>query len=164
MFKRMKGCLGLICFFCASTAFATFQTGANALIKKLDPKAYIGIEVIDLTTGATLYTRNAQNPFIPASNMKLFSDAAALMVLGPDYRFTNRLSTHASQIQNGVLTGSLYLYLSGDPSFDAERLQRLLSTLQNWKIQRIQGNLVVDSTHAGISSAAPGWVKKDLAY
>ena len=37
--------------------------------------------VIDLTSGDTLYRRNAEHLFIPASNMKLFSEAATLMDL-----------------------------------------------------------------------------------
>ena len=49
--------------------------------------------------------------------MKLFSDAAVLMVLGSDYRFRNQLSVGIAQLQNGELNGNLYLKLPGDPSF-----------------------------------------------
>lgn len=160
MMHRMFG-IGLCLF--SSISLASFQSGADAIIQKLDPKAYLGAQVVDLTTGAALYQRNATAAFMPASNMKLFSDAAALMVLGPDYRFINQLST-TGKLRNGVLEGSLYLSLSGDPSFDHERLAHLLHELKKWHVTRIHGNVVIDSTHASIPPTAPGGVAKDLAY
>ncbi|MCX7114597.1 MAG: D-alanyl-D-alanine carboxypeptidase/D-alanyl-D-alanine-endopeptidase [Gammaproteobacteria bacterium] len=162
MIKKRMLLIGLS--LCSSIACANFQKGADALLNKLDPNAYVGVSVVDLTTGAALYQRHDADRFIPASNMKLFSDAAALMALGPDYHFTNRLSTNAKRLQQGVLDGSLYLYLSGDPSFSHQRLQHLLHSLSYWQIRHIQGNIVIDSTHAVVTPAAPGWVHKDLAY
>lgn len=49
--------------------------------------ARIGVRVLDLDSGRTLYTRDADTPYIPASNMKLLTSGAALAVLGPDYVF-----------------------------------------------------------------------------
>ncbi|WP_426760066.1 D-alanyl-D-alanine carboxypeptidase, partial [Pseudomonas aeruginosa] len=97
-------------------------------------------------SGETLYKRNANRLYIPASNMKLFSEAAALMALGPDYQFKNQLSTSANQLQQGVLHGNLYLHLSGDPSFSREDLKTLLSSLKDWNITTIQGNVIIDSS------------------
>ena len=68
----------------------------------------IGIHVVDLNTGKTLYARNEDRFFLPASNMKLFTTALALLKLGPDYRFETRL------IEEPV--GDLALVGSGDPS------------------------------------------------
>jgi len=150
--------------FTAAIAHATIKGGADKLINQVAPTTNIGIQVIDLSTGATLYQRNEARSFIPASNMKLFSDAAALMVLGPDYRFKNSLSTNASQLQQGILKGNLYLYLSGDPSFSRDRLEILLASLKNWHISRIQGNVIIDSSHATVNPYAPGWMNEDLAY
>jgi len=145
-------------------AQATIQSGADKLINQVDPVINIGIDVVDLTTGTTLFHRNQSRLFIPASNMKLFSDAAAIMVLGPDYRFNNQLSISSAQLKDGVLNGSLYLHLPGDPSFSRERLADLLSTLKSWNIQRIQGNVIIVSSHANINPYAPGWMTEDLAF
>ncbi|STX29980.1 D-alanyl-D-alanine carboxypeptidase [Legionella beliardensis] len=144
--------------------YASIQGGADKLINQVDPKINMGIEVVDLTTGVTLYERNKSQLFIPASNMKLFSDAAALMVLGPDYRFKNKLSINSSQIQQGILKGNLYLHLSGDPSFSRNRLGELIGELKAWHISRIQGNVIIDSSHAAVDPYAPGWLNEDLAY
>ncbi|KTD33209.1 D-alanyl-D-alanine carboxypeptidase [Legionella nautarum] len=160
--KRMLS--GLACAFLSVSANASIQSGADRLIDAIDPTMNIGIEVVDVTTGATLFSRNRSRTFIPASNMKLFSDAAALMVLGPDYRFRNQLSTNATQLQQGALKGSLYLHLSGDPSFSHERLATLIAGLKAWHINHIQGNVYIDSSHAVANPYPPGWMATDLVY
>ncbi|WP_028388160.1 D-alanyl-D-alanine carboxypeptidase/D-alanyl-D-alanine endopeptidase [Legionella fairfieldensis] len=154
----------LLCALLSLSSYATLQGGVDRLINQIDPAMNIGIEVIDLTTGATIYRRNQTRTFIPASNMKLFSDAAALMVLGPDYRFKNQLSTNATQLQQGILKGSLYLHLSGDPSFSHERLAALLAGLKSWHINHIKGNVYIDSSHAIVDPYPPGWMVSDLVY
>lgn len=164
--KSMKRTfLGLLLGMLFSTSSnASFQSNADRLINQVDPAINIGVEVVDLTTGTMMYRRNQSRSFVPASNMKLFSDAAALMVLGPDYRFKNNLSVGISQLQNGVLSGTLYLHLPGDPSFSHERLASLLSSLKAWHINCIRGNIVIDSSHAHINPYAPGWMIEDLVY
>lgn len=147
-----------------NASWATIKSGADKLIDQVSPQTNIGIEVVDLMTGSTLYSRNAGRYFIPASNMKLFSDAAALMVLGPDYRFKNQLSTNAPQLQQGVLKGSLYLHLPGDPSFGHKELNALLTQLKKWGVTRIEGNIVISSGHAEVNPYAPGWMTTDLVY
>lgn len=161
--KRILLC-GLIWSSGLSLTHATIAGGADKLINQVDPGINIGIEVVDLATGTVLFQRNQQKTFTPASNMKLFSDAAALMVLGPDYRFKNQLSISSAQLKDGVLQGALYLQLPGDPSFSRERLAELFSSLKNWHISRIKGNVIIDSSHASVSPYAPGWMVNDLAY
>ncbi len=134
------------------------------LLKRIDPSSHVGALVVDLNTGETLYSRNASEKFIPASNMKLFSDAAALLALGPNYRFQTELSTDAHHLEKGVLNGSIYLYLPGDPSFTSNDLNQLLSTLKSWGIQRIKGNVVLISSRHNINPYAPGWTQEDLIY
>src|SRR5215467_7726544 len=74
------------------------------------PRSIIGIHVVDLATGKALYARNADRLLLPASNMKLFTTAQALHILGPEYRFETRLIRES--------TGDLTLLGSGDPSMN----------------------------------------------
>src|SRR5262249_49135411 len=46
-----------------------------------------GILVVDAETGKVVYEHNAGKRFVPASVTKLYSCAAALAALGPDYQF-----------------------------------------------------------------------------
>lgn len=69
---------------------------------------------VDLATGETLYSLNAEKLMVPASVTKLFSTAAVLDELGA----TNRFKTHVIQRgelgPGGVLRGELILVASGD--------------------------------------------------
>jgi D-alanyl-D-alanine carboxypeptidase/D-alanyl-D-alanine-endopeptidase (penicillin-binding protein 4) len=165
LMKRTRILSALMSILIASAAIAnTMQNGVDALIKRLNPHVNLGIVVFDLNSGQTLYRRNADHLFIPASNMKLFSEAAALMILGPDYRFKNQLSTNATQLHQGILKGNLYLHLSGDPSFSRTDLQHLLNTLKDWHITGILGTVFIDSSLAAVTPYPPGWLTSDLSY
>lgn len=153
----------LFLLFLLNNAFSgTMQQSTDQLINQIDPAINMSALVVDLNTNETLFDRNANRTLVPASNMKLFSDAAALLVLGPDYRFKAQLSTDASHLENGILQGSLYLNLPGDPSFKTSHLDDLLAELPKWGIKQIQGDVVVISSHAHVDPYPPGWSEKDL--
>jgi D-alanyl-D-alanine carboxypeptidase/D-alanyl-D-alanine-endopeptidase (penicillin-binding protein 4) len=78
-------------------------------------RGVIGIHVIDVATGSTLYERNGRLPMTPASNMKLLSTALTLDRLGPDYRFETRVLAPALPSPSGVVA-SLRIAGSGDPT------------------------------------------------
>ena len=157
--------LSLLAWAIGSIALATnVQNAVDTIINKVDPNINMGIVVVDLNTGETLYQRNASRAFVPASNMKLFSDAAALMALGPDYRFQSQLSTDATTLEQGTLKGSLYLHLPGDPSLTQAHLDKLLAQLQLWGVKRIQGNVVLVSNNSVVNAYAPGHTASDLKY
>src|SRR3954470_8239244 len=59
-------------------------------------QAFWGIRIVDLETGAPVYSLNEDRFFIPASNTKLFSTSLALMRLGPDYIFHTRVLAPAA--------------------------------------------------------------------
>lgn len=162
----MKRTLTGVCLWALWTVSsnASVSGGIESLINRLNPHVNLGIVVYDLTSGQTLYQRNATHLFIPASNMKLYSEAAALMVLGPDYQFKNQLSTNARQLQQGILKGNLYLHLSGDPSFSRDNLKHLIYKLKELNISGIDGNVIIDSQLSSVDPYPPGWLKSDLSY
>jgi hypothetical protein len=53
-----------------------------------------GLLIVDAQTGDTLFEKNADSYFVPASNMKLFTTALALAKLGPDYKFHSGNARH----------------------------------------------------------------------
>jgi D-alanyl-D-alanine carboxypeptidase/D-alanyl-D-alanine-endopeptidase (penicillin-binding protein 4) len=77
--------------------------------------AHWGLIVVDVVTGATVYAKNADQMFGPASVTKLFSTAAAWSDLGPDHRFKTPV-VRRGDVVDGTLKGDLILVARGDLS------------------------------------------------
>ncbi len=89
----------------------------------------VGAVVMDPATGRALAEYNADDLFIPASNMKLFTSAVALSVLGEDFAFETRLSV----LRDGGDGGGDVLVIEGggDPGFgDPELLDAMGLTVE----------------------------------
>jgi len=70
-------------------------------------KARVGVSIMDGETGEVLAAVSASDPFTPASNMKILTSGAALMVLGPDFAFRTELA---------LVDDRLIVRGSGDPA------------------------------------------------
>jgi serine-type D-Ala-D-Ala carboxypeptidase/endopeptidase (penicillin-binding protein 4) len=73
-----------------------------------------GLLVVDRKTGETVYERNPDQFFAPASVTKLFSTAAALVELGADHRFQTPVVRRGEVDPQGSLHGDLILIAQGD--------------------------------------------------
>src|ERR1041385_2309982 len=99
MYKRRISLLAYLLLFCISSAVAQQPAPAPKTLPELKAKiseilskpelapAMVGIKVVSLDNGRVLFEENAQKLLRPASNMKLYTVAAALDRLSPDYRF-----------------------------------------------------------------------------
>ncbi len=81
--------------------------------------ASIGVHVVEAETGKPVFEFNAEKLFTPASVLKVVTSAAALEILGPDYRFATRIG-YTGKIENSVLKGDLIVWGGGDPSLGSE--------------------------------------------
>ncbi|MFO7566273.1 MAG: D-alanyl-D-alanine carboxypeptidase/D-alanyl-D-alanine-endopeptidase [Enhygromyxa sp.] len=135
----------------------------DALIAKaeLGKHAKIGVSVVDLATGETLYARNAELALNPASNAKLLTTAAALERLGPEYRFATRIWTDKGGVEDGVVTGKLYLQGGGDPSLVTGEIFELVGQLRAAGVERVRGGVVVDAGRFDADGLPPGFDQKD---
>lgn len=112
---------------------------AERLLKRLR----VGVEVLSLRSGDVLYSRNADRLFNPASNTKLLTTAAALALLGKDYRY--RTSLHGAEPdEDGVIVGDVDLRGSGDPSLTTTDLAGLARQLAARGVIRIEGAILAD--------------------
>lgn len=127
-------------------------------------QADIGIYVKSMKYGDTLYAQNINQSFIPASIMKILTAESALLFLGPEYRFNTQFKTDAKSVDNGVLTGNLYLIQSGDPSLTYTDLNNLMGLLKSQQIKSISGNVYIDDSAFDHRYDAPGWTQKDLHF
>lgn len=126
--------------------------------------ANIGVYVKSLKTGEGLYLRNVYQPLTPASIMKILTAEAALLYLGPNYRFSTQILTDATGTTNGVLRGNLYIVLSGDPTLVYNDLVEMMVTLQEKGIRTVTGNVYIDNTAYDQRFYGPGWNGKDKNY
>ncbi len=74
-----------------------------------------GVVIQSLETGEYFYKRNENKLFIPASDLKLFTTAAGLLLLGPEYRFSTNIYMNG-KIDGSVLDGDLVIEGRGDPT------------------------------------------------
>ncbi|MGN6788586.1 MAG: D-alanyl-D-alanine carboxypeptidase/D-alanyl-D-alanine endopeptidase [Rhodanobacteraceae bacterium] len=147
---------------------STLADGIDAYIAQ--PRfahAQWGIDVVSLATGATLYRRNADSLFLPASNAKLYTAALALQTLGPDARFSTTMYATAAPRADGTLAGDLILYGGGDPSLgdrdvSPDWADRLAAALADRGVRRVRGNLVADDTYFAGLPFGDGWEALDL--
>jgi D-alanyl-D-alanine carboxypeptidase/D-alanyl-D-alanine-endopeptidase (penicillin-binding protein 4) len=75
-----------------------------------------GVLVVNAKTGETVYERNPETMFAPASVTKLFSCAAALVALGAESK-TETAVYQRGLVFNGTLRGDLILVAAGDLTF-----------------------------------------------
>lgn len=121
-----------------------------------------GVMVVSLTHGDTLYAREADRAFSPASNVKLFTTAAALYYLGPHFRMNTFLMA-TGPVENGVLAGDLILYGTGDPTFSARYgastsvFEAFADSLEARGIRAVSGDVVGDASYFSGPGAAQGW-------
>src|SRR5437868_9986544 len=143
-------------------------------------RGFWGIEIIDLVSGKTLYKRNADKLFTPASNTKLFTTAATLALIGPEYKFRTTLETNGSLDKYGRLTGDLVLVGRGDPNLsgrelpynthtqrdaDAVRvLEKLADELVQKGVKYIDGDVVADDSYFAFERYGEGWSQDDLVW
>jgi D-alanyl-D-alanine carboxypeptidase/D-alanyl-D-alanine-endopeptidase (penicillin-binding protein 4) len=169
----------------AAQAPAAEQKSIATRIEKVlaDPEAargFWGIEVVSLTNGKTLFSLNAGKLFTPASNTKLFTSAAALALIGPDYKFHTTLETIGTVDKYGRLTGDLVLVGRGDPNLSGRTLPYTLRTerklppvkvfedLADQLVQKgvkyIDGDIVADDSYYAFERYGEGWTQDDLVW
>jgi D-alanyl-D-alanine carboxypeptidase/D-alanyl-D-alanine-endopeptidase (penicillin-binding protein 4) len=131
--------------------------------------AHWGLLVVDPERGDTLYARNADKLFMPASNMKLLTGATALAQLGPDFRWATTLLARG-RVRNGTLAGDLVVRGNGDPTVSDHMhpdsalapLRALADSLRAHGITRIRGRVVAAPSPFTDAPLGFGWAWDDL--
>ncbi|WP_156292737.1 serine-type D-Ala-D-Ala carboxypeptidase [Serratia oryzae] len=154
-FSRIVSALACVCVLNANAAPVEDYTqylpdGANlALI----------VQKIGATTPTIDY--HSQQMALPASTQKVLTALAALLQLGPDYRFNTTLESQGN-ITDGVLRGNLIARFSGDPTFKRQNLRNMVAVLQKQGVREISGDVLVDTSVFASHDKAPGWPWNDL--
>ncbi|MEO8562577.1 MAG: D-alanyl-D-alanine carboxypeptidase/D-alanyl-D-alanine-endopeptidase [bacterium] len=130
--------------------------------------AHWGILVVDPGRGDTLYSRNADKLFVPASNQKLLTGSTALAQLGSGYRWTTTLLARGP-VRAGVLEGDLVVRGDGDPSLSTHMrgdalapLRALADSLRARGVSRVRGRVAAAPSPFTDAALGYGWEWDDL--
>jgi len=157
----------------STKTIAELQTRIVEVLNKPElAQAMVGIKVTSLETGKILFEENGSKLLRPASNMKLYTVAAALDLLSPDYRFVTSVYAAARPDAAGILHGDLTIYGRGDPSIAArfnsgdyfKGINELASQIAAAGVKRVEGDLVGDETYFTGPRYGSGWNWEDLQW
>lgn len=133
--------------------------------------AFVGIVVKNIDADSLIFSHNAHLRFTTASNLKLFTSAAALELLGPNYRFTTSFFINGKIDKKGTLEGDLLISGGGDPLISGRFRKSVTEVLDLWAdslkkrgIKNIKGDLVIDNNFFEDDELGPGWSHDDLTY
>jgi len=133
--------------------------------------AFWGVKIQFANSDDVIYERNPRKLFMPASNMKLYTTAAALCLLGPQFRYETGFYSNG-EVTSGTLNGDLIIKGSGDPSwswrfyennYDSIMVQ-FVDSLKAKGITRITGDIVGDDNYFDDMLLGGGWAWDNEAY
>jgi D-alanyl-D-alanine carboxypeptidase/D-alanyl-D-alanine-endopeptidase (penicillin-binding protein 4) len=143
----------------------------SALADPAFARASWGVVVQSLDNGQVLYRRNAERLFLPASNLKLLTAAAALARLGADFRYRTVVLARGAR-RADTLAGDLVVAGRGDPTLVLDTARGApdpLASLRPWAdslktcgVRVILGRVTGDATLFTGSPLGPGWAWDDL--
>jgi D-alanyl-D-alanine carboxypeptidase/D-alanyl-D-alanine-endopeptidase (penicillin-binding protein 4) len=131
--------------------------------------------------GTVIYARDAEKAFMPASNMKLYTTAAAIDAFGPDFRLETSVYATSPISRNGMLSGDLIIYGRGDPNLSARfmtegdhsdfkpaefipAIEALADQIKTRGVKRIKGDLIGDDSYFSSDLLGPGWEWDDAQF
>ncbi|WP_017587773.1 D-alanyl-D-alanine carboxypeptidase/D-alanyl-D-alanine endopeptidase [Nocardiopsis ganjiahuensis] len=120
-----------------------------------------GVVVTDADTGEVLYARDADTQLLPASNMKAFTTAAALEVLGTDHTFGTEAVVERRPGRGDV--PELYLVGGGDPTLNEADLDAIAADVAASGVTSV-GDLYADDTWFDDQRLVDDWWPEDEPY
>ena len=153
----------------------------EAIVSQPDlARGFLGVQVVSVRSGKPIFSLNAEKMFTPASNTKLFTTAAALALIGSEYKFRTTLETNGSLDKYGRLTGDLVLVGRGDPSLSGREMpynmrtqrdadpmkvfEKLADELVQKGVKYIDGDIIADDSYFAFERYGEGWSQDDLVW
>jgi serine-type D-Ala-D-Ala carboxypeptidase/endopeptidase (penicillin-binding protein 4) len=126
--------------------------------------------VLNLSNAETVTEYNSGKSLVPGSVLKLFTSAAALELLGPQYRFTTKIGyTGILNIKAGRLDGNIIINGSGDPALGSEYfkyyyrnfLTDWVTEIKKLGIKKISGRIITDDSRYDYQPVPAKWLWED---
>jgi len=139
-----------------------------------------GIQVISLRRGESVFSWNPDKHFVPASTAKLFTTAAALVRLGPEFKYLTTVEATGPVDEKGAVHGDLILVGRGDPNLSGRVLpyngrterssqpmkvfEDLADEVSSRGIRVVDGDLVADDSYFVNQPYGEGWTVGDMFW
>jgi D-alanyl-D-alanine carboxypeptidase/D-alanyl-D-alanine-endopeptidase (penicillin-binding protein 4) len=130
-----------------------------------------GVAVFALKDGKLIYEHGGDQLFTPASNMKIYTTAVAVDLLGPDYRWRTSVYSDSEPDSSGTIRGDVVLYGRGAPDFisanrhdNSNSIEELTKALVERGVKHIQGNVIGDESYFRGDPTGEGWQWNDLQW
>jgi D-alanyl-D-alanine carboxypeptidase/D-alanyl-D-alanine-endopeptidase (penicillin-binding protein 4) len=150
-------------------------------------RGQVGIKIVSMSSGKVVFEQNAEKYFMPASNMKNFTVAAALEKLTPDYKIVTSVYAPSTPDSNGVVR-SLRIFGRGDVSISTaffpldaldkdpatgasdemkvyyKGIDRLVDRIVAAGVKRVEGDLIADESYFTGNPVPGDWEWDDLQW
>ncbi|MBN2635665.1 MAG: D-alanyl-D-alanine carboxypeptidase/D-alanyl-D-alanine-endopeptidase [Prolixibacteraceae bacterium] len=156
----------------SASAQTSFENELNKILSEPEYKnATVGIHIVDLETGETVFGLNEYQLMVPASTMKLITSATAFELLGEDYRFKTTIG-YTGKLKDSKLIGDLVVISGGDPALGSEYFEDhyfnphfmdvWATKIKAAGINQINGNLVFDASIYDDEQIPDTWIWGDI--
>lgn len=145
---------------------ATLQERLSSLVNgNVARSSEASLQIVEVESGAVVAQRNPNMPLAPASNMKLFTTAAAIDLLKPTFEVTTTVYVRGNVDPTGTLDGDIRIVGHGDPTIggrfhDGQStavVQEWATDLQRAGIKMVRGNLVFEYGYFDTDYIHPTW-------
>ncbi|MDR2127189.1 MAG: D-alanyl-D-alanine carboxypeptidase/D-alanyl-D-alanine-endopeptidase [Prevotellaceae bacterium] len=128
------------------------------------------VSVANAKSGAILFEHNSQYCLLPASNMKIVTTGAGLLLLGADYTFKTKLE-YTGNIVDSTLDGDIYIIGGGDPSLGSAVYENTVpdtvfgkwaQAVRNLGINNIKGKIYADTRFFDDENRPGSWEFDDI--
>ncbi len=131
----------------------------------------IGVAVLAIENGEYFYRKNETKNYVPASTLKTLTTAAALDILGKDFRYSTKIYLDGEPPANGEYVGNMIIRGVGDPTMSSyfypdpqDVLEEFALKLDSSGIRSIRGNIIADDSYFDENYYGQGWSFDDLMF
>jgi D-alanyl-D-alanine carboxypeptidase/D-alanyl-D-alanine-endopeptidase (penicillin-binding protein 4) len=145
---------------------ATFEERLASLVNGAVARSSdASIQIVELESGRPVAERNPHMPLAPASNMKLFTTAAAIDLLKPSFEVTTGVYVRGEIDASGSLAGDVKVVGRGDPTIGGRFhdgsatavLQEWASDLKSAGVKTVSGDLILEYGYMDTEYIHPTW-------
>ena len=144
------------------------------ILTRVDAGSLWSVQVKSLSNDTVIYSYYSDKRLIPASNIKLFTTAAAFEYLGSEFKVMTEFLTDGIIDSAGICWGNIYLRDCGNPLLSSnflgdetdpfQEMTKQVSFLREFGIDHIEGDIILIDTLYNEQPIHPSWEVGDLNY